>query len=88
MYGAFKNGGEPRVNRIVPQATDYGKNSEFARNMAESQTVNDSHFKELQEAVNNGAFAYVESSNKALYEVMNINNVYLRLWLRNNSMIN
>ena len=34
--------------------------------MAESQTVNDSHFKELQEAINNGAFAYVESSNKAL----------------------
>ena len=66
VYGAFKNGGEPRVDRIVPQATDYGKNSEFARNMAESQTVDDSHFKELQEAVNNGAFAYVESSNKAL----------------------
>ena len=66
VYGAFKNGGEPRVDRIVPQATDYRKNSEFARNMAESQTVDDSHFKELQEAVNNGAFAYVESSNKAL----------------------
>lgn len=66
VYGTFKNGGEPRVDRIVPQATDYRKNSEFARNMAESQTVDDSHFKELQEAVNNGAFAYVESSNKAL----------------------
>lgn len=66
VYGTFKNGGEPRVDRIVPQATDYGKNSEFARNMAESQTVDDSHFKELQEAINNGAFAYVESSNKAL----------------------
>ena len=66
VYGAFKNGGEPRVDRIVPQATDYRKNSEFARNMAESQTVDDSHFKELQEAVNNGAFAYVERSNKVL----------------------
>lgn len=66
VYGAFKNGGEPRVDRIVPQATDYRKNSEFARNMAESQTVDDSHFKELQEAINNGAFAYVERSNKVL----------------------
>lgn len=67
-YGAFGPGEYPRQDVAVPQATEHGPTSQFARNVAETPGIisDDKSMEILANAVNTGQLSYTKLTNKAL----------------------
>jgi hypothetical protein len=68
-YGALPKGEPPRAREVdIPKKTDYGDVQQHARTLQESTIVDDTLFKDINEAITQGSFTKPTKSNKTAVE--------------------
>lgn len=71
-YGALSKGEQPRAREVeIPKKTDYGDVQKHARTLQESAIVDDTLFKDINEAITQGSFTKPTKSNKTAVENAN-----------------
>jgi hypothetical protein len=71
-YGALPKGEQPRAREVdIPKKTDYGEVQQYARTLQESAIVDDTLFKDINEAITQGSFTKPTKSNKTAVENAN-----------------
>jgi hypothetical protein len=71
-YGALPKGEVPRAREVdIPKKTDYGEVQQYARTLQESAIVDDTLFKDINEAITQGSFTKPTKSNKTAVENAN-----------------
>jgi hypothetical protein len=64
-YGAMPKGERPRAREIdIPKKTDYGDTQQYARTLQESAIVDDTLFKDINDAISQGSFTKSTKANK------------------------
>jgi hypothetical protein len=68
-FGAFPKGEMPRAREVdIPKKTDYGQTQRYARTLQESAIVDDTLFKDINEAITQGSFTKPTKGNKTAVE--------------------
>jgi hypothetical protein len=68
-FGALPKGEMPRAREVdIPKKTDYGNTQQHARTLQESAIVDDTLFKDINDAIRDGSFTKPTKANKTAVE--------------------